>query len=159
MLNNHAGADSVARAEELANLLRLMVGRVARQLMVAVPPSKRSDAETYFLKDCMRDRRVPSAETLSLLLEIGSRAETPHVLSEALRQMEIGIAPIVSACVFEASEAEQEVDGAFDMAQLKLRDASPARLQHIVDLGPKMIQSVRRLVDAASRKLSLVGAR
>lgn len=153
---NHHDADRVVRRDELERLLRLAVQRVARQLQVAVPPSKRSPAESVLLKDCARVelRRTVSPETLAQLLEIGSRAETPHFLSEAIRQIEVGIAPVVPVDVFDASEAEQELDASLDMAQLKLRDKSPARLQQIAEIGPRVIASVRRLVDAANRALS-----
>lgn len=153
---NHGESDFAARTEELTKLVNGIVAQVARQLMVAVPPAKRTEDESNFLKDCARAeaRRVASDVTLARLLAIGRKAEPPYMLSEAVRQIEASVAPIAPLGIFEAIDAEQEVDAALDIVQLKARDGSRARMQQITEVGPRVIHAVRRMVDAASRALA-----
>lgn len=140
------------RDGELALLLRMAVQVVARHLMVAVAPSRRSTAETYFLRDCIRDRRKASSETLSQLLDIQSRAEAPHYLSEQFRMIEAQLLPSKPVCIHEVSEAEQESNAALDMAQLLFaKERSPVRAVQVAETGTQQLYRTRALVDQAWR--------
>ena len=152
-MGNHAVLDSVAvdgRKAELESLLRLAVARVARELMLVVPPSMRSESERNFLKDCVRDRRAASPETLAQLLAIGSRAPSPFHLSEAIRAIELQLAPQFLVDPLDASEGEQEIDALMDHAQIRAaREKCPAWWARVAELGPQYIHRLRVLTDAA----------
>lgn len=152
---NHNDTDFAARREEVLNLVRSAMGVVARQLLVAVPPSHRSKSETDFLQDVARDRRAASPETLGAILAVQRRADYPHLFSEAVRGVELGLAPVAPLCPFEASEAEQQANAPLDLAQLiAAKDKSRTRWEAVRDYAAKQLHATRRLLDAASLHLS-----
>ena len=62
--------DPVANPEQIGNLLREAVGRIARQIVLHLPRELRTDEDQYFVHDCIRGRRAASGETLAHLLTL-----------------------------------------------------------------------------------------
>lgn len=157
MSNNHAEASPVDMTQRLAERARFIRGAMvvsARQLMVLLPPSQRSADETMKLKDMARDRCAVTDENMAFVMVLQDRVAS-NGLSENLRGVEVrGRAELARECIYDLSESEQPVDAEADLLQLKLaRDKSPARLQQIVEVGPRIIAAWRRMVDVAHCQL------
>lgn len=159
-MSNHNGSrnvETVQRAAELAALLRAAVQSTARQLLIALPPAKRSVSESQFLQDCVRDRRAVSGDTLALLLVLQARADR-NFLSDALRTVEVQIAPEpLNVEPLELHLAEEDAEAAFDKAQTHaIHDPScPARAAGIVENGREVMRQVGRVVDYYAKRMHI----
>lgn len=151
MSSNQITDNFSQRTEERAKMVRKAIVCVGKQLLVTVPPSKRTAAESQLLYDCSRGRRPASDETLAGLMAIQDRIGG-HALSDELRGLESAVT--VPVCALEANEQEHEPDAALDMAQLKAaREQTPARWRAVWELCQRQIDALRKLADAAAQQM------
>lgn len=154
-MHNHNDTSTVARTEELTNLLRLSIVATGKQLLLLDIPD-RSESERNFLNDCARGRRAVSDETVRQVMAIQRRVESArHLFSESMRAIELGIAPISTECALDVSENEHGPDAELDKAQLQVArdEQSVTRWQQVREAGLRQMNALRRLVDAANRQI------
>lgn len=145
------------RHAELAALLNAAVARVARQVLVQLPWQQRSKDDSQFLMDCARSdnqgRRVASPTTVARLMALAARADLSHAWSDAVRAVEVQVAPAGVPVAEEANEAEQLANEALNMAQLQAeREKSPTRWLVVWELCKQQMHATRRLMDAAASR-------
>ena len=152
--NAQQNVDTTERAAELAQLLRSAMNYSARQILVALPPAKRSQSESMFLQDCARDRRAVSDENLATLLVLQGRADV-HALSENIRALEVRCAASQPRCVFDASEQEQAANEALNLAQLKAhREKTRTAWEAAREYVQRQIDASRVLLDSIHHTLA-----
>lgn len=143
--------ETATREAELGKLLGEAVQHVARHVLIAVPPMQRTRDESAFLSDCARGRRGGSSVTLARLLDIQSRAESPHAMSEYVRAIELRYVKPSQVDVFDAMEDEEAASAALGLAKLLLaREKSGVRASQVVEAAQQGMWALRRLTDAAS---------
>lgn len=151
MSGNHNGAQNVAtteRAAELARLLRSAMNYSARQLLIELPPAKRSESESMFLKDCARDRRAVSDENLATLLVLQGRADL-HALSNNIRELEVRVAAQSQSCPVQSLLEETEAQGQADVAQHQfVYERTPVRARALMEKLEDHGRRIRRAMDA-----------
>lgn len=157
MKGNQSDTDPLARTEQLANLLDAAVPYLARQLIVALPASRRSDSESYFLHDCARGRREASRETLVRLMDLSGRADKAGLVSDMIRALEVRHSPPESqGCVYEASYGEQDANEPLNKAQMMAhQEKCPTRWSLVWELCKGQLRATQRLMDAAARHMHM----
>lgn len=157
---NHAGTQNVDTAQRLAErarVVRAAMNHSARQLLIDLHHTQRTESETQKLKDMARDRCAVNDENLAFVMVLQDRV-AGHYLSDNLRGVEVrGRADLARECIYDVSELEQALDAEADAIQLKLaREKSPARLMSLREIAPHMAAIWRRLGDIAHYQLSRV---
>lgn len=153
-LSNPLTDDLRERTEDRTKFLRAAVVYTARQLLVAVPPSMRSKAESQALYDCTKERRAFSDDTVALLIDLQKRAdaERRHVLSEQIRALEVAAVPAPAECLVQVGLKVEEADVALDNARtMYATEKTPVRASYMRECAIRLMAAARVLIDATAR--------
>lgn len=158
MQSNPIETELRERTEERTALLRAAVNYTARQLLMVVPPMRRTKAESQLLYDCVKGRRSATDATLAALMDIQARTEaTAHLLSDQLKAIEAATAPAFKdECLVEVGLAIEEADVALDRARtLYAKEQTPVRASVMWECLCQLARQIDRGIVQAARVMHL----
>lgn len=156
---NNTKPVQLAKADELAALLRGAVPDIAREILLNLPHAMRTAEESQFLSDCVAGKRNVTPRVMARLVDLQTRgdAHIHYLLSTTIETIEARAAGKI-ICAFEASEFEQETNGPLNMAQLlAAREKTPVRWGQVRDTAKHQLVATKNLMVAAdllARKVS-----